>query len=148
MGRYFRTVEMGRFQRFRCPACAGEMAERLLGAKALELTCAIAPCDLVLLVETTEPIPARPLPPGSVRYRDGGPLEHGEGFRCLNCGRELLPRGKPARGNIHTCPRCNTTIAVGSSASPPARRSTDAHASASGASGWPAATAASAARST
>jgi len=110
MGTYLRTVEMGRFEKFRCHRCGQPMLERLVTATDLELTCEA--CQLVLTVHTSEPIPRAPLPRGSVLYRPGQRLEHGAGLRCHNCAALLVDVGKGGAGpegiSRIKCGRCHT----------------------------------------
>lgn len=114
---YFRTVEMGRRVRFRCHRCGGVLDEELRRPTELWLTC--GPCDLVVVVLTTEAIPRGPQPATATRYRLGGLLVHGAGIRCHNCGRQLLPAGKGGPGIRLKCPRCHSVHLFGSRAIPP-----------------------------
>jgi len=127
MGTYLRTVEMGRFERFRCHRCGDVMHERLATPTDLELTC--ERCRLVLAVHTSEPIPRAPLPHGSVLYRPGKLLEHGTGLRGHNCAALLVDVGKGGAGpegiTRIKCGRCHTVHKFSSAPSPtPARPST------------------------
>lgn len=125
MAKYFRTVEMSRFIRFRCHACAATMAERLRHPTVLELRCTNTDaCGLVLLVVTTEAIPVEPTTTSAASARQELVLQHGEGWRCYNCGKRLQAVGKGAwhgpAPDQHCCPRCNTWHLFGSRVHPPA----------------------------